>query len=108
MRRLLIAGLAVLLLAPLLRASEEPPASKQTPRQRFQAVNEDYTKAMQAFQEAYQKAKTQEEKNKVVAEKFPRGEKYVDRFMEIAESAPKDPAAVDALVWVIQFGGEGH
>ncbi len=33
--------------------------------------------------------------------------KYLGRFLEIAESAPNDPAAVDALIWVINFGFNG-
>jgi hypothetical protein len=106
MRWLLAAGFTALLLAPAGRASEDPPDSKKrTPRQQFQAVNDDYTKAMQAFQEAYQKAKTPEEKNKVSTEKYPDQNKFAERFMAVATSAPKDPAAVDALIWVVQFGG---
>ena len=27
-------------------------------------------------------------------------------MMELVESAPDDPAAVDALIWVVDFGGQ--
>ena len=33
--------------------------------------------------------------------------RYLGRFLEIAESAPNDPAAVDALIWVVTFGFDG-
>jgi RNA polymerase sigma factor (sigma-70 family) len=33
--------------------------------------------------------------------------RYVGRFLEIADSAPNSPAAMDALIWVITFGFDG-
>jgi hypothetical protein len=33
--------------------------------------------------------------------------KYVSQFLEIADSAPNDPAAIDALIWIITFGFDG-
>ena len=40
-------------------------------------------------------------------EKSPRPRSYTGRFLEIAESAPEDPSAVDALVWIVQHGDAG-
>ena len=33
--------------------------------------------------------------------------KYLGRFLEITDSAPNDPAAIDALIWIITFGADG-
>jgi hypothetical protein len=105
MRQVLAAGLAVLVLTPALRALDEPPEKAKTPRERYQALFQEHQKAMQQFMEVYQKAKTAQERGKLVQEKYPQPQAYARRFLEIAESAPQDPAAVDALIWVIQNGG---
>src|SRR5262249_14552387 len=48
----------------------------------------------------YQEAKTRADKQKVANEKRPQPDKYAAKFLELAEKNAKDPAAVDALVWV--------
>jgi peroxiredoxin len=40
-------------------------------------------------------------------EKPGRPARYLKRFLEIADSAPDDTAAVDALIWMITFGFDG-
>lgn len=102
MRRLLTAGLAVLLVGPALRAGDDPPGKGETPRQRYEALFQEQQKAMQGFMQEYQKAKTQEERNTLFQSKYPDPAKFAGRFFAIAESAPDDPAAVDALIWVAQ------
>jgi hypothetical protein len=101
-RQVLAAGLAVLVLTPALRALDEPPEKAKTPRQRYQALFEEHQKAMQQFMDVYQKAKTDDERRKLVQEKYPQPQSYARRFFEIAESAPQDEAAVDALIWIVQ------
>jgi hypothetical protein len=103
-RQVLAAGLAVLVFTPALRATDEPPEKAKTPRQRYQALVEEYQKAMQQFMDVYQKAKTAEEREKLVREKYPNSATYARRCLEIAESAPQDAAAVDALIWIVQNG----
>ena len=61
--------------------------------------------ALREFRDARQKATTDDEREKAV-ESRPDAEKYVARMMELVESAPDDPAAVDALIWVVEFGGQ--
>jgi RNA polymerase sigma factor (sigma-70 family) len=39
--------------------------------------------------------------------KFPLPRSYAGRFLQLAESAPDDPSAVDALICVVQFGFVG-
>jgi hypothetical protein len=107
MRPALSAGLAVVILASALWAADQPPDKAKTPRERYQALFQEHQKAMQQFMEVYQKAKTPEERTKLVEEKYPKPQSYAGRFLEIAASAPQDAAAVDALIWVVQNGGSG-
>jgi hypothetical protein len=107
MRQVLAASLAVLVLMPALRAADEPPDKGKTPRERYQALFQEQQKAMQQFMDVYQKAKNDEERSKLVQEKYPQPQSYVRRFLEIADSAPQDEAAIDCLIWIVQHGGSG-
>jgi hypothetical protein len=113
MRRAVMAMLALWALAgmPAVGASDDPnkvqAQSKRTPKEQFQAVLDEYQKAQRDFSQAYSKAKTDEERSKIVSEKYPKADEYARRFLAIADAAPDDPAAVDALVWYIQLGRGG-
>jgi len=67
-----------------------------TPRQRYEALVKEYDSARSEFYQAYEKAKSDAEREKLV---YPSPEKYADRFLTIAQESPKDSAALDALVW---------
>jgi hypothetical protein len=105
--RLIVASVVVLLLArPVLAADDKPnekskKPDKQTPARQYQALVEEFDDAQQAFLKYYQEAKTQEEKLKVRKEKRPQPDKFAPKFIELAEKNPKDPVALDALVWVL-------
>jgi hypothetical protein len=113
MRRAVTAALAALTLAcvPALAARDDPNKAqaqpKKTPKEQFQAVLEQYQKAQADFSQAYSKAKNNEERSKIFNEKYPKPDEYATRFLVIAEAAPDDPAAVDALVWCVQLGRGG-
>ncbi|MCI0456298.1 MAG: hypothetical protein L0Z62_04895, partial [Gemmataceae bacterium] len=103
MQRIMV-GLVVLLLAWPAAADDDKPKDKApdkpgTPAAKYQALVKEYNDAQQAFFREYQKA-TDEAKPKLVQEKMPKPEKYAPKFLELVETHPKDPAAVDALVWV--------
>ncbi len=111
MRRAVTAAFAVLTLACISARGAPDDAqetagaqAKKTPKAQFQAVLDEYQKAQQEFSQAYSKAKTDEERSKLFNEKYPQPTAYADRFMAIADLAPDDPAAVDALVWCVQLG----
>src|SRR5262249_45070240 len=72
---------------------------KQIPEQQYKALLKEYQDGFTAYREAATKAKTNEERQKAF-EKFPRPEKFAPKFLALAEKHPKDPVAVDALVWV--------
>jgi len=96
------AGILVLLLAlPALGDQDQPKDKPMTPEEQYKALLKEQSDARKAFQDAYQQAKTQDEKNKVIQEKYPKPEKLAPKFLELAEKNPKDPVAVDALVWLV-------
>jgi hypothetical protein len=128
MRRIL-AGVVVLLLAWPVLADDDKPKDKAkekakstqavpavpliqkggglesakpgTPAAEYQALVKEYSEAQQAFFKEYQEAKD-EDKPKLLQDKYYKlAETYGSKFLELAEKNPKDPAAVDALVWVV-------
>lgn len=103
MVRTAVGFLGLLALLPALWASEKP--ENQTPSEQYQALVKEYNKAQQEYQKALKGVKTREERQKVFNEKYPRPDKFASRFLEVAEKNPKDPAAVDALVWIVTNAG---
>ena len=95
-------------LTPGLRvgAPDETP-DLDTPRGRYQALRREIEKESRDFRAEYKKAKTDEERSTISKAKSFQPRTYVGRFLEIADSTPNDPAAVDALIWVITFGFDG-
>ncbi len=79
-------------------------ADDLSPADQYRALVKEYTTASQEYSKALREAKTTEEKKKVTDEQRPRPEKLAGRFMELAGKTPKDPAALDALIWVATFG----
>jgi hypothetical protein len=103
-----VAGLVVLLLAfPALADDDKPKdkskeSDKKTSAEQYQALVKEFNDARQTFFKEYQEAKTQEDKQKVLKEKQPQPDKYAAKFLALAEKNPKEPVAVDALMWVLQ------
>jgi hypothetical protein len=98
MCRLLTGALAVLVCAPVLLALDAP-------AEEYRAILKEYIDAQNAYRTALKDAKTAEEKRKVAEEMFPRPDKFAERLLQLAAKHPKDPAAVDALVWVVNNAG---
>ena len=104
------AGLVVLLLAWPAAADDDKPQDKakdkaeaKTPAEQVQAIIEEYEDARRAYSKAYGAAKSDEERQKIIQERFPQPAKFAPRLLAIAEKHPKDPAAVDALVWILTY-----
>jgi hypothetical protein len=104
---------AVALLTATLAARPQPPGDSpkqqlaKSAAEQYQALVKEVDDAMQNFMKEYNAAKTDEEKSKLVQEKYPQPPKYAARFLKIAEDSPKDPAALDALVWICSRVGSG-
>jgi thiol-disulfide isomerase/thioredoxin len=111
MRPTAIGVLGVLAFVPASWAFDEPPGSPNakadSPRARFQGIQREYAEAQRASLAAYRKATTDDERKKAVASR-PDAKKFVARMMELVESAPDDPAALDALLFVVNLGGQSR
>jgi len=98
MTRTAIGFLGLLMLLPALQACDKP--ETPTPAQQYQALVKENETAYAEYRKALAKAKTREEAQKVFQEKNLESDKFTPRFLELAEKYPKDPAAVDALIWI--------
>jgi hypothetical protein len=94
MYRLLTGALALLVAAPALFGLD-------TPAEEFKAIEKEYQEARTAYIQALRAAKTPEEQKKVFEEKSVKPDKYAERCLQLVEKNPKDPVAIDALLWVI-------
>src|SRR6516164_5338062 len=80
----------------------EPKTGKSAPSpgERYRDVLKSFETAQAEFMAAYRAAKTDDERRKVIDAKYPKPDGYADKMLEIARDAPKDPVAVEALIWV--------
>jgi hypothetical protein len=105
MARLVGAVLLLLLALPAARAQDKPKDKPATPADQYRALLKEHEDAMKAFRDALNNAKTNEEGQKVVNELYPRPDKLVPKFLDLAEKHPQDSAAADALMWVLNNAG---
>jgi hypothetical protein len=77
------------------------PASRpeSAPADKVAAIQQEYEAEMKAFSAAYKAAATDEAKKKIAEDQNPNPKKWFPRLLEIAKA--KDPAAVKALVWIL-------
>jgi len=107
MYRIVGSVLVMLLALPALANQDKTKDKPMTPQEQYKALLKEQSDAMQEFQQAYSKAKTQEERDKISNEKYPNPDKIAPKMVELAEKNPKDPVAFDALVWVMTNGRRG-
>ncbi len=115
--RLRWAGAVVLLVAVAAARADDPkPPGKPpkkgeaaakaepaplSPAEQYKALEKEFHDAQQEFFKVYREAKTDQERQKLVKEKYPQPPKYAGRFLKLAQEYPDDPAALDALTWVV-------
>jgi hypothetical protein len=95
MRSVAVPALSLLLAALGWAGANGPP----TPAEQYQALVKEYDGATQKVAEEYRAAKTADERQKAL-EGRPDAAAFAKKLLAVAKGAPKDPAAVDALVWV--------
>jgi thiol-disulfide isomerase/thioredoxin len=103
--------LALALVVPALRADEKkadqpkgepkPAAKVGTPAEQLKALTEEYEKATAEVREKLQKAKV-EDRQEIIKEYRNKMATLPKDIYAIAAENPKDPAAVDALVWLCE------
>jgi hypothetical protein len=93
--------LTILAQATPIHNNSGQPAPPPSPQEEFRTLVKEYADAMKEYRRAIDAAKTTDERKRIDREKYPLPEKYLARCTAIAKKNPKDPAAVDALVWVV-------
>ena len=104
MRRSLCGLIAVPLFVSMLWAAAGEPVSATAAQ--FKALVREYQEAQQAHYKAMREAKTDADRRKALSRK-PAPRAFAERFVELAKKAPKDPAAFDALNWVLTYSANG-
>jgi len=109
MLRSITGVLLVLLMTATLSAQRVPtklpvkvkpgPASEASLE--YRALLGEVNKQRLAYSQALREAKTAEERQKVIQEKYPRPAKFSGQFIEFARKHADDPVALQALVWVV-------
>jgi hypothetical protein len=95
-------GLLALLLAAAARAGDkDPPDKKEAPAGERRALEKEFDDAQQKLFARVREIKTDDERAKVIQERQALIEKFAPRFLKLAETNPKGPEALDALLWVL-------
>ncbi|HVJ81792.1 MAG TPA: redoxin domain-containing protein [Planctomycetia bacterium] len=99
----IVGGVLVLVAGMALAAAEAvgQDSKPATPEQQHRALLEQYDAAFQEYAKAYGAAKTPQEQQAVVENKYPWPDKYAAKFLALAEKHPKGPAAEEALIWIM-------
>src|SRR5262249_55721656 len=99
--RVVVAGFVVLLLAgPATRGDDDPDKKPPSPKAQYDALVKEHSAAQQAYFAAVGKAKTPEDRQKLMKQEAPKLEKVLAKFLDLAKKHPKDAVAVDALARV--------
>src|SRR5262249_45266232 len=99
----IVGGVLALVLGMAAAAAEAEGQDRQpaTPEQQYQALLKEYNDALQEYAKAFGEAKTPEEQQEVVQEKYPWPDKYAPKLLALAEKYPKGPVAEAALIWIM-------
>lgn len=99
----IVGGVLIHVLGMAVWAAKDEGQDKQpaTPAQQYQAVLKEYNDAFREYAQAYRDAKTPEEQQKVVQQKYPWPDKYASKFLALAEKHPKDAVAEAGLIWIM-------
>jgi hypothetical protein len=99
----IVGGILVLVLGIAVVAAEDEGQGKKpaTPEQQYKALLKEYNDAFQDYARAFREAKTPQDRQKVVEEKYPRPDKCALKILELVEKHPKEPFAEEALIWIL-------
>jgi hypothetical protein len=100
MRGTMTAMLAGLLFLPALSAADKPAA----PAEQLKTLKKEVDKAWQDYSSAYEKAKTDKERQELNEKNNKQINARARRALKLAQKHPKDPVAVEALSWIISGG----
>jgi len=95
-------GVLLLAFTPALMALDDAKEKPKTPLGAYQELAKEYQKAMDELRKEFQEAKTDEAKQKLYEKYRQNITTSAGRFLELAQKDPKDAAAVEALVWLVE------
>ncbi|HVC92940.1 MAG TPA: TlpA disulfide reductase family protein [Pirellulales bacterium] len=81
----------------------KPTLPKGTPAEQVAALTMQHEQAMNAFLKLYEAARTEKEQESLEF-LYPDSDSYATLLVRIAEQNATDPAAVDAMLWVVRNG----
>jgi hypothetical protein len=93
--------LSLLLVLPALPGQDK--AKEGTPRAQYQALVKEFATQQSQLIGQIQKAQG-EERTKLITQYRELGKSFGEKFYKLAEDHPQDPAASDALFWIVQNG----
>src|SRR5438128_722326 len=96
--RTVMLGLLMLVGVSPLPASEEP---NKTPREQFAALSKEYEAAYATWKKLYLRVDDPASPSLLRGRQEWPGWAFAPRFLELAKANPRDPVAVDALLWVV-------
>lgn len=96
-----------LLALPAPANSDKDQDKPDTPREQFIALRNEFFKASRGFSKAFEEAKTEEEKNKILQEQDRLEDKFATNLFILAKEHTSDPIAVHALVFLANTGFDG-
>jgi len=97
--RCAIVLIATFVLSAVTQAADDVAA--QSPTDLLQALAKEWDGRLTAFQKASAELKNDDERKAFNGKAYPQPEPLYPRFMALAKKYPQDPAAVDALTWII-------
>jgi RNA polymerase sigma factor (sigma-70 family) len=92
-------------LSPAPHVERKPEPTVQPLAERFRQIRAEYDAQQAVVRKALESAKVQSEMNKIYQEMSPDEVAFCRRMLDLAASAPKDPVARDALLWVVNKPG---
>ncbi len=99
----IVGGILVLVLVMSVVAAEDEGQDPEpgTPEQQYKALLNEYNDTFHEYTKAFRDAKTPQDRQKVIQEKYPRPDKVASKFLELAEKNPKESFAEEALIWIV-------
>jgi thiol-disulfide isomerase/thioredoxin len=95
----LLSLLSILVVLPAAAGFGQEP--DRSPADQLKALVKEHQDALDAFEKAFREVKGEAQRNEFVKKNYPPPERLYPRLMALAEKHPKDAAAVDALIWIV-------
>lgn len=103
MKRVFCFMFFALLAIPAARGDDPPKEDKKPPKEQYQALVKEFTTQQRAIIQEAQKVKGADQA-KLYQKYTGLGREFAEKFYALAEENSKDPAATDALFWIVQNG----